>query len=232
MRDRCVYCGSKSNLTRDHIPPRALFGKPPPNNLITVPACKECNSGASKDDEYFVSRLALRDEAYQNSDARDAMMRFVRSLEKPKQMGLRRAFTKSLFEVPQFTTSGLYIGKRGGVNVDLVRLSRVADRIVRGLYFHETKSRLPRDCKVTAWAEDGLIDVPSDVVESLKQTIVLPLLRQPEKAVGRGTFEYRYLFARDEPKASGWLLSFYGCTVFLCLTVPASRVTNRDWASF
>lgn len=227
MRDRCVYCGSKSKLTRDHVPPRSLFGTPPPENLITVPACTTCHSGTCKDDEYFVSHLALREEAYQNSHARDATQRFMRSLVKREQSGLRKAFFKNLFEVPHITPAGLYLGKRGGFNVDLVRLSRVAARIVRGLFYHETKNRLPRNCNITAWAEDGLVDLPSDVAESLRQTIVLPLLGQPVKSIGTGTFEYRYQLDRDEPYASGWLLSFYGSTAFLCLTVPASRIKKR-----
>ena len=58
----CVYCGSTDDPTRDHVPPRAVFPKPRPTNLVTVPACRACNSSAAADDEYFaaVLRLAAR----------------------------------------------------------------------------------------------------------------------------------------------------------------------------
>jgi hypothetical protein len=53
----CIYCGSTTEPTRDHVPPRAVFPKPRPKNLVTVPACRACNSAAAADDEYFATVL-------------------------------------------------------------------------------------------------------------------------------------------------------------------------------
>ncbi len=50
-RSRCYLCSSEKDLTREHIPPRGLFLKPRPANLITVPCCGRCNNSHSKDDE-------------------------------------------------------------------------------------------------------------------------------------------------------------------------------------
>src|SRR5207302_114049 len=44
-------CDSKSDLTRDHVPPKNLFRKPLPSNLITVSCCKSCNAIYSKAEE-------------------------------------------------------------------------------------------------------------------------------------------------------------------------------------
>lgn len=57
----CLYCGDqlkKGLKNREHVPSKTLLDKdiPYPPNLPTVPACKECNSGFSKDEE-FVSAL-------------------------------------------------------------------------------------------------------------------------------------------------------------------------------
>lgn len=49
----CVYCGVNPGLTRDHIPLKSFIRKPYPDNLLTVPACHECNNGYSKDEERF-----------------------------------------------------------------------------------------------------------------------------------------------------------------------------------
>jgi hypothetical protein len=46
----CAFC-RKPASTRDHVPPKGLFGQPLPSNLITVPACRDCNAGAGQDDE-------------------------------------------------------------------------------------------------------------------------------------------------------------------------------------
>lgn len=49
----CYLCGSSTNLTRDHVPPKCLFPRPRPSNLLTLSCCHPCNNSASKDDEYL-----------------------------------------------------------------------------------------------------------------------------------------------------------------------------------
>jgi len=68
---RCAYCSETADLTRDHIPPKSLFRKPLPDDLITVPCCLTCNNGRSKDDEYFRLALSLRYDV-DRSHAKDA----------------------------------------------------------------------------------------------------------------------------------------------------------------
>ena len=49
---KCVYCG-KNATTREHVPSKCFLDKPYPDNLLTLPACKECNNGFSEDEQYF-----------------------------------------------------------------------------------------------------------------------------------------------------------------------------------
>jgi hypothetical protein len=53
----CIYCGSTTEPTRDHVPPRAVFPKPRPTNMVTVPACRACNAAAGADDDHFATVL-------------------------------------------------------------------------------------------------------------------------------------------------------------------------------
>jgi hypothetical protein len=55
MNDRCVYCGSQQDLTKEHVPARLFLEKPYPKNLKTIQACKSCNSGFSKHEEYLLN---------------------------------------------------------------------------------------------------------------------------------------------------------------------------------
>ena len=48
----CVYCGATAG-TRDHVPPRCLLEEPLPQNLVTVPSCRECNDAFSLDEQYL-----------------------------------------------------------------------------------------------------------------------------------------------------------------------------------
>lgn len=41
-RNRCVYCGSREDLTIDHVLPRSLGGRDSWDNLVT--ACQRCNA--------------------------------------------------------------------------------------------------------------------------------------------------------------------------------------------
>lgn len=52
----CIYCGGSAD-TRDHVPSRILLDPPYPENLPVVGACKACNQGFSKDEQYFVCLL-------------------------------------------------------------------------------------------------------------------------------------------------------------------------------
>ena len=61
---------SKKNLTTEHVPPKSLFPKPRPSNLITVPSCESCNVRFAQDEVLF--RLycsATCDRKFQRTDS-------------------------------------------------------------------------------------------------------------------------------------------------------------------
>ena len=50
---QCYLCGIRPADTKDHLFPSGLFNRPLPTNLITLPACRECNNALSSDEEQF-----------------------------------------------------------------------------------------------------------------------------------------------------------------------------------
>ena len=48
----CAYCGEQPN-SRDHVPSKILLDEPLPTELPVVAACKSCNAGFARDEEYF-----------------------------------------------------------------------------------------------------------------------------------------------------------------------------------
>lgn len=56
----CIYCGSKQDLTTEHILPRNCGGPDIPDNAIRV--CKHCNSSKGKKRLYEWYGLARKDE--------------------------------------------------------------------------------------------------------------------------------------------------------------------------
>ena len=70
LSDACYLCGSTTDLTRDHLPPKGFFPRPLPQNMITVACCQTCNRSWQQDDEAVRAFLSL---AIDRSPAGDAI---------------------------------------------------------------------------------------------------------------------------------------------------------------
>jgi hypothetical protein len=215
----CIYCGGTKNITKDHIPPKGLFAVKP-SNPITVPSCRDCNNGAAKDDEYFRLVIAARHDAGDHPDANQLGEKLVRSLENPLAPGLRRSFLARVKEVELFSRGGIYLGDTATYHVDLQRLSRVGQRVVRGLFYHESDRRRLRDTyEAVAWCEDGLKEIDPAMRAKLGGYCAAAQSRPP-KVIGNDVFRYWFLRAEDDPDVTFWVMVFYGCVGFIGITAP------------
>jgi hypothetical protein len=93
----CAFC-RKPASTRDHVPPKGLFGQPLPSNLITVPACRDCNAGAGQDDE-VMQEMAVMWGAERSPDGVQAGAKVLRGIERPAARGRRADFYRRLSPV-------------------------------------------------------------------------------------------------------------------------------------
>ncbi len=129
---QCIYCAGKAGETRDHVPPRSLLRKPYPPDLLTVPSCRECNAGFSKDEDYF--RLIAVGIYCQTQKADELFDGAIsRSMDRNKNM-------EDLLFIDSLREAG------GSVIVDLeyARIYRVAEKIARGLrYVHVGEAHPP-----------------------------------------------------------------------------------------
>ncbi len=215
-RDKCAYCGASGMLEDDHVPPKNLFPKPRPNDLITVPACPACHRQTSKDDEYFRLKICMSEQVADNGSARQARKSILRSLERSEATGLRKAFLADCRPACVEMESGS-VDQHLAFDVDLRRLFRVVERTVRGLVYHETKQRVKPYYDVQVHSDDSLADTPADVFQELHNTILLPLSRASPRQVARGDFAYRWMRASDDANSSAWGLTFYRQVSFIAL---------------
>jgi hypothetical protein len=216
----CAYC-DKPGTTADHVPPKLLFAKPRPA-LITVPACRSCNETASLDDEYFRTVIALEEKAGEHPEAQRILDAVLRSLQKPKKKRFRRALLSGIREVDRVSPAGLYLGKASSYNVDLGRLTRVVERITRGLFLHHNGRRLPLDCEVRSFASSGFSNAEPGVVKELLGLVEQTRANQMH-AIGNDVFCYRYAVARDQENSSAWVLVVYRAISFISLTIDVAR---------
>lgn len=198
----CAYCGRQGSISRDHVPPKALFGKPRPNDLITVPACEGCHSGTSKDDEYFRAILLSSELVGKHPEAQKAQEVLIRGLKRPEHGGLLKDLNERIGEVEVWSPEGyLYLGKRPAIEFDVNRIQRVIARVIRGLFFREKGYPVPGKYGVMA----QLLPV---VKNGLKETVRSTTF-EPERVIACGAFRYFFQGTPEDSDTTMWVLHFY-----------------------
>lgn len=206
-------------VTRDHIPPQCFFPKPRPSNLITVPSCQDCNLGRSDDDEWFRMIVANRDDLRENQDVQSLLKDIFRSWERPEAFKKLKAITTSLIDMPLFTSDGQYLGNHTVIKVDKERMSEYLKQLIRGLFYHETKTRLTEKVRIG-------ISINFEITPSLQEQAGQYLKGKPFQVVGNGLFKYVWNHIEDDPTTGVWLLVFYNKVPFLGITV--GQLPNND----
>jgi len=213
---KCAHCGKESE-SRDHVPPKCLFPRPRPNDLITVPCCAKCNSSASKDEEYFLAVYMIGDAGVSDAGKKLWKQKLRRMYQ--KNTGLRQRIAGSLIKVRMRTAGGLYLGARDAIQLDHDRLDAVVKKIVRGLYFHEFGGeRLLDETRVDCMALDSQKKV--NQVDHFAAEVRAGTRDWP------GLFEYRRNRVAREPQGSLWFLRFYGRIMYWAITAPPALVKS------
>lgn len=192
----CAICGERDGTTRDHVPPKAIFPKPRPNNLVTVPACLECNNGASDNDDLFKVFLSLQAAGNNEIARRLFQEKTVRTLK--RNQSLLTLILEEAKELQIINNQG-NIETRTGVLWNSAAHDAVMERTIRGLYFHHSGSPIPID---TNLAVQWLHGVPEEILPSLHLF--------NEVVLGDDQVTYKYIIYGDDPRHSLWLFDFYG----------------------
>jgi len=196
----CCLCGLRPATTKDHIPPKCIFPPPRPVDIITVPACKECNESTSAVDEefrVFVSMFAGK----RTAEAERLWENQTLSTVKKNRRLLDKA--KSACQ-PGYITSknGIILGEADFVIWD-DSPNQVIDKMIRGLYFYHFDEILADRANITV----GQVKLTIAKVKCVKSL--------PCNSVGDGQFFYRYARANDNPLSSVWLLIFHKSLVIM-----------------
>lgn len=204
-RGECVYCGSKENITADHVPPKCLFPDPKPTNLITVPACEKCNNSYKKDDEYF--RICVLTQPYNNPTGWKIWEEKVIRRTLRRSPSLRKRLLDNLIRVELRSPSGVYLGEGEALQFHVSRINRVVKRIVRGLYWYHYGSKLAPEIGFLI-TKDSDVSGVTDIINNYTDL----------SFIDKETFQYRHGIAAEDPDQSIWVLRFYTITTFLVLT--------------
>lgn len=195
-KQKCVLCGRRVATTKDHIPPKGIFPKPRPDDLITVPACLKCNNDASHDDEIF--RVYLNSHVGMDKQRTKALwdqhtirtIKHNRKLRKKLFGQVRPAYVKSY--------GGIIYGKKMVGFWDSAAHDSIIERTVRGLYYFHF---------------DVILHAKSVIRVNWHRrlTNVMDMMTGDWNAhsIANGDFQYRYIRSEESPDESIWLFQFY-----------------------
>lgn len=207
----CYLCGLRSAETKDHLFPKALFNRPLPNNLPTLPACRQCNNRLSKDEEQF--RLFLASGmAYESEAGRRIWDERIRSALKGRRPGLK-PLVRSMVKIAKVESeSGTLLGYWPILEQNREPINRILSKIVKGLYYLDTKQILPCDVQILFGYDpekpERFISPPLDVaIKEAKRT-----------DYGDGVVSCWRNRMKDDPTASITWLRFYKDKLFMVIT--------------
>ena len=212
----CIYCEASVANTVDHIPPKLLLPKPYPPNLVSVPACRNCNSSFQHDDEYFRAMLTARIGVDESSLGGTVLERMLRGLRRPQARRLLAAITNSVTSRELMSKDGKPLGRMPAFDIDVPRIVRSFEHLIRGFYWKDTGRTMPRRVLFRANVE---LERDAEAVKLMEQILAGTTLTEVGTA-----FRYAWRETPDQPYFSAWLLEFYGTEQFAAFTIDPDHL--------
>ena len=219
MNSLCIYCGITEGKTKDHVPPKNLFPKPRPTDLVTVPCCETCRRGQSLEDEHFIRMVTMRQDVAEHPAASQILEKVHRSFSKPRKRGFTQSLINTVKEFDLKSREGLYLGRAASYDVDLERLCKVIERTTLGLYFHEIGTRLPTNCRCAVYAMDGFEKI-DNIAEVNLPRLVDQALSGKIRVFGNKVFTYWFQRVESTEFTTLWAHLIYSRVAFLAITLP------------
>ena len=198
----CAICGIRPATTTEHVPPKAIFLRPRPSNLVTVPACFPCNNKSSATEEEFGVYLAILVADPMHGTSPLWRKQALRTLDHNNR--LARKVNENLRLRSVRTPAGLHLGKVGMFQFPARTYISVIEKTIRGLYYHHYGDVLGPSADVHASMSHAPTEEFMELTKELKQN-----------SIGGDALIYRFGRAVDSPLYSIWSLQFY----------------SRNWAS-
>jgi hypothetical protein len=208
----CILCGEHSRMTKEHVPPKAAFSAPYPDNLITVPACRSCNESTTALDFNFGVYLAFH--CGHNSEHGERLwfdrIEGIRANEKLRQNLISRIVPAT----PEQKARGAAAALSGFHPHDY---APIYTKCFRALYFKEFKRIFPIDLKME-------YVYPESIDERLSE--IFPLLRK-RNVGGDHVFFSAVGHAVEAPDAFVAILVFYNTLVVVGFTEDLDGLGKR-----
>jgi hypothetical protein len=167
--------------------------------------------------------VALSAKSHGDESLDEVSASTVRSLARPEAARFRNSILTALQETFVKNEGGVFVPATLG-NVDLTRLDRVIQRVIRGLFYVEKGARVPDDYEVVNYSTAGLTRVPKATALPIAANVTAAMA-MPMKLVGGPQFAFWSLYDTADVKQSFWVIAIYRAHSFIGWTV---RGTNSN----
>lgn len=188
------------------MPAQCLFPKPRPTDLITVPACDQCNNGSATEDFYLLASFALIDEG-RSSAALEKLRRGVTlRLWKAESAALYFHFSKRIKHGRPTEQARIYI--------DQERMRRVVAKNLRGLFYALQGAPLPPAYKVEVCPWTWLKGAPPED-RAHWDRVRARAMGGESRTIGDNVFQYHFTAAYADRHAYFARVLYFGSFEYL-----------------
>jgi hypothetical protein len=175
---RCVYCPNPAD-TNDHAPPKALLRRPLPSNLITLPACRSCNSGFSFDEQVVRIIVTLSSLHPELVAARGVGGEVSRAFERNRKL-------QALFERNRNREGDYVVGAE-----ILSSFERVAFKTVQGLFYGLYRRLIARNELKLLCVGDLRLTTAEEIVDELRPSPLDDITDEPVSEITPNSWHSR-----------------------------------------
>lgn len=199
---RCIYTGRPATSV-DHVPPKSFLAAPLPVDLPTVPACRDFNSNAGLDEQYFLTILA------QIGNHPALAWRLIEGGDIDRALRRRPALEERFIAEMGVDEAG-----RPYISPDQRRIGFVLQKLAAGLFFLRFDEAPGLDAfkDVSLY---GLENPPPEVADLSWQFYHT----EPLRVIQWSIFGFGFCNARDDRKATYCNINFYN-SVFALVACP------------
>lgn len=210
QRPHCYICGSTSDLTDDHVPPKSFFPINQRQNLFSADCCEDCHRRLSMDDE--VARLWLSSAASASPTGKWIWRNevFPSLQEKPKLLeNVRKFLTRSKRQTPQGVMDANLI------NFPQARMIPFIRRITKALLykFYPDYNYFSDHFNVVYQFETA--------TNVAKVRGLIPYLTGMSRGIG--VFRVWHGIPAEKPMGGLWIFLFYEAVCFICIHSKAEK---------
>jgi hypothetical protein len=163
--------------------------------------------------------LTFRHDVSELPAAREPSETAFRALGRPEARRFSDSLMRNIFRASVHSPGGIYLGDAIAYNVNMKRMAQVLRRIVKGLYYHATKARLPDGYGAAGGYDNGNFKGDVNVLRKIESTSA-SMQAKPPNILGNDVLRYWFQHTEQDPHTTFWLLIFFGHVRFYGATGP------------